>query len=65
MCMLINCFLHSSTLLEITSEIVSIKTIIIPQTVLGECGGLVVNASDSGSRGRGLESHSGQTVLCP
>ena len=31
----------------------------------GERGGLVVNASDSGSRGRGFESHSGQTVLCP
>ena len=27
--------------------------------------GLVVNASDSGSRGRGFELHSGQTVLCP
>ena len=27
-------------------------------------GGLVVNASDSGSRGRGFEPHSGQTVLC-
>ena len=34
-------------------------------TNLGENGGLVVNASDSGSRGRGLEPHSGQTVLCP
>ena len=31
----------------------------------GELGGLVVNASDSGSRGRGFEPHSGQTVLCP
>ena len=31
----------------------------------GERGGLVVNASDSGSRGRGLEPHSGPTVLCP
>ena len=30
-----------------------------------ERGGLVVNASDSGSRGRGFEPHSGQTVLCP
>ena len=30
--------------------------------VIGERGGLVVNASDSGSRGRG---YSGQTVLCP
>ena len=30
-----------------------------------ECGGLVVNVSDSGSRGRGFEPHSGQTVLCP
>ena len=30
----------------------------------GERGGLVVNASDSGSRGRGFEPHSGQTVLC-
>ena len=26
----------------------------------GERGGLVVNASDSGSRGRGFEPHSGQ-----
>ena len=26
---------------------------------------MVVNASDSGSRGRGFEPHSGQTVLCP
>ena len=32
---------------------------------VGERGGLVVNASDSGSRGRGFEPHSGQTVLCP
>ena len=31
----------------------------------GERGSLVVNASDSGSRGRGFEPHSGQTVLCP
>ena len=31
----------------------------------GERGDLVVNASDSGSRGRGFEPHSGQTVLCP
>ena len=31
---------------------------------LRERGGLVVNASDSGSRGRGFEPHSGQTVLC-
>ena len=30
-----------------------------------ERGGLVVNASDSGSRGWGFEPHSGQTVLCP
>ena len=30
----------------------------------GERGGLVVNFSDSGSRGRGFEPHSGQTVLC-
>ena len=30
-----------------------------------ERGGLVVNASDSGSRGRGFGPHSGQTVLCP
>ena len=32
---------------------------------IGERGGLVVNASDSGSRGRGFKPHSGQTVLCP
>ena len=31
----------------------------------GERDGLVVNASDSGSRGRGFEPHLGQTVLCP
>ena len=31
----------------------------------GEHGGLVVNTSDSGSKGRGFEPHSGQTVLCP
>ena len=30
----------------------------------GERGGLVVNASDSKSRGWGFEPHSGQTVLC-
>ena len=36
---------------------------IIPS--VGEHGGLVVNASDSGSRGRGFEPRSGQTVLCP
>ena len=30
-----------------------------------ERGGLVVNASDSGSRGRGFVPHLGQTVLCP
>ena len=35
------------------------------RNVNGERGGLVVNASDSGSRGRGFEAHSGQTVLCP
>ena len=34
-------------------------------TLIGERGGLVVNTSDSGSRGRGFEPHSGQTVLCP
>ena len=31
---------------------------------LGERGGLVVNASDSGSKGWGFEPNSGQTVLC-
>ena len=30
-----------------------------------ERGGLVVNASESESRGRGFEPHMGQTVLCP
>ena len=34
-------------------------------TSAGECSGLVVNASDSGSSGRDVEPHSGQTVLCP
>ena len=33
------------------------------KTQIRERGGLVVNASDSGSRGRGFEPHSGQTVL--
>ena len=33
--------------------------------LIGERAGLVVNALDSGSRGRGFEPHSGQTVLCP
>ena len=33
--------------------------------IKGERGGLVVNGSDSGSRGRGFEPHSGQTVFCP
>ena len=33
--------------------------------LLGERAGLVVNDSDSGSKGRGFEPHSGQTVLCP
>ena len=33
-----------------------------PLFPLGERGGLVVNASDSGSRGQGFEPHSGQTV---
>ena len=33
--------------------------------VLKERGGLVVNASDSGSRGRGVEPHSAQTMLYP
>ena len=32
---------------------------------MGERGGLVVNVSDSGSRGRGFEPHLGRTVLCP
>ena len=36
-----------------------------PQSMFGERDGLVVNASDSGSRGRGLEPHSGQTHLLP
>ena len=40
-------------------------TISLRPKLLGERGGLVVNASDSGSRGRGFEPHSGQTVLCP
>ena len=39
--------------------------IIENRTIMGERGGLVVNASDSGSRGRGFEPHSGQPVLCP
>ena len=33
--------------------------------ISGERGGLVVNASDSISRGQGFEPHSGQTVLRP
>ena len=39
--------------------------IIVSLEQVGERGGLVVNASDSGSRGRGFEPHLGQTVLCP
>ena len=35
------------------------------KTRVRERGGLVVNASDSESRGFGFEPHSGQTVLCP
>ena len=41
---------------------------IIPSFLLyltGERGGLVVNASDSRSRGRAFEPHTGQTVKCP
>ena len=36
-----------------------------PFKCVGERDDLVVYASDSGSRGRGFEPHSGQTVLCP
>ena len=36
-----------------------------PKSSPGERGGLVVNASNSRSRGRGFEPHSGQTVLFP
>ena len=43
--------------------IVCFKRIVAKETE--ERGGLVVNASDSGSRGRGFEPHSGQTMLCP
>ena len=35
------------------------------QVMVGEHGGLVFNALDSGFRGRGFESYSSQTVLCP
>ena len=41
------------------------KRVLVVSEIVGERGGLVVNASDSGSRGRGFEPHSGQTVLCP
>ena len=46
------------------------RPILVPEVIFHaelwwERGGLVVNASDSGSRGRGFEPHSGQTVLCP
>ena len=41
------------------------KNIHAPLIIEGEGSGLVVNASDSGSRGRGFQPHSGQTVLCP
>ena len=40
------------------------QTVIVPLLEM-ERGGLVVNASDFGFRGRGFEPHSGQTVLCP
>ena len=52
-----------------------VKTVDFSETIaacdlkVGRCRQLielmVVNASDSGSRGRGFEPHSGQTVLCP
>ena len=44
---------------------VSIKTYFGYSFKAGERGGLVVYASDSGSKGRGFEPKSGQTVLCP
>ena len=33
------------------------------KSILGERGGLVVRASDSGARGRGLDPHSGRRVV--
>ena len=56
-CALIDTYLHVYVL------IVCFKRIVAKETE--ERGGLVVNASDSGSRGRGFEPHSGQTMLCP
>ena len=32
---------------------------------LGHRASVLYNASDSGSRGWGIEAHSGQTLLCP
>ena len=43
----------------------SIYLLIYYKTLIGERGGPVVNASDSGSNGRRFEPHFGQTVLCP
>ena len=40
------------------------RHVLLP-TEPGERRGLAVNALNSGSRGRGFEPHSGQTVLCP
>ena len=46
-------------------EVLSGRLVIINTPFLRERVGLVVNASDSRSRGRGFEPHSGQTVFCP
>ena len=43
----------------------SIISLVSLPEISGERGGLAVNSSDSGSRGRGFEPHSGQTVFCP
>ena len=46
-------------------SVLSLRYIRVSYHVNRESGGLVVNASDSGSRGLGFEPHLGRTVLCP
>ena len=64
-------FVFSSSSCRLPWDILHQLMVVFPMTfydshsTIGMRGGLVVNASDSGSRGRGFEPHSGQTVLCP
>ena len=56
---------YPPNLIRVYAVFASIELAAKTLLLIGERGGLVVNASDSGSRGRGFEPHSGQTVLCP